>query len=216
MQTAGSGIEWSSIYATHVLHTRPVDTARLDPRIERTHRAVLDAAIEVIAERGFAGTTIDAIAARSAVARSTIYRNWSGRTELMLEAVRSRVGPVPGLVAGEVRRDLIALCRHLAKLLTTEPTASVAASLMFEARRDPRLRALHRRFADARIGALAAVVEEAKARGELRHAPDGAAVAADLGAPIFFRAMVLRLPIELDWIEAHVDACLARYGYGAP
>ena len=81
-----------------MLHTGVVDSTRRDPRIERTHRVVLDAAIEVIAEHGFAGTTIDAIASRSGVARSTIYRNWNGRTELMLEAVRARVGPVPGLV----------------------------------------------------------------------------------------------------------------------
>lgn len=176
---------------------------------------VLDAAIEVIAERGFAGTTIDAIATRSGVARSTIYRNWSGRTELMLEAVRGRVGSVPDLLAGGVRRDLIALCRHLAELLASEPMASVAASLILESRHDPSLRTLHRRFADERVGALAAVVEKAKARGELRDAPDGSTVAADLGAAIFFRAMVLRVPIELAWLEAHVDECLARYGYGA-
>lgn len=192
-----------------------METSPLDPRIERTHRVVLDAAIEVIAERGFAGATIDAIAARSGVARSTIYRNWNGREELLLEAVRAGVGPVPDLVPGGVRRDLIALCRHLAELLTNEPMASVAASLMLESRRDPSLRALHRRFADGRIGALAEVVEKARARGELRDAPDGATVAADLGAAIFFRAMVLRVPIELDWLEAHVDECLARYGYGA-
>ena len=92
--------------------------------------------------------------------------------------------------------------------------ASVAASLIFESRRDPSLRALHRRFADGRIGALVEVVEGARARGELGYAPDGAAVATDLGAPIFFRAMVLRVPIEQDWIERHVDACLARYGHG--
>lgn len=53
----------------------------------------------------------------AAVARSTIYRNWNDRTELLLEAVRARVGPMPGLVVGEVRRDFVALCRHLAELM---------------------------------------------------------------------------------------------------
>lgn len=166
----------------------------------------------MIAERGFAGTTIDAVATRSGVARSTIYRNWNGRTELLLEAVRDRFRPVRGLVVGEVRRDLLAVCRHLAKMLAQEPMASFAASLILEVRRDRSLEALHRRFADGRLRALAEVVEEAQLRGELPHAPDGATVAADLGAAVFFRAMVLRVPIEPDWLEAHVDACLARYG----
>ena len=111
-----------------------------------------------------------------------------------------------------MRRDLLAVCRHLATLLTHEPMASVAASLVLESRRDPNLQALHRRFAEGRIQALAEVVEAAKARGELPDAPDGETVATDLGAPIFFRAMVLRVPIEPGWLEAHVDACLARYG----
>ncbi|MDF1522418.1 MAG: TetR/AcrR family transcriptional regulator [Trueperaceae bacterium] len=185
---------------------------QLDPRIERTRRVVLDAAIEVIAERGFAGATVDAIATRSGVARSTIYRNWDDPSALLLEAVRARVGPVAELVVGDVRQDLLAVCRHLATLLTQEPMASVAASLALESRRDPSLDALHRRFAEGRMRALAEVVEGAKACGDLPDAPDAETVATDLGAAIFFRAMVLRAPIEPAWLEAHVDACLARYG----
>ena len=187
-------------------------TTDVDPRIERTRRVVLDAAIEVIAERGFAGATIGAIAARSGVARSTIYRNWDDLGELLLAAVRARVGPVSGLVVGDVRRDLLAVCRHLATLLTQEPMASVAAALALESRRDASLDALHRRFADGRMRALAEVIAAAKARGDLPDAPEAETVAADLGAAIFFRAMVLRSPIDPAWLEAHVDACLARYG----
>lgn len=197
---------------TGMSHTRLVPTSLADPRIERTRRVVLDAAVEVIAEHGFAGTTIHAIATRSGVARSTIYRNWDGRSELLLEAVRARFGSVRDLVVGEVRSDLLALCRHLAKILTHEPTASVAAALILESRRDPDLRALHRRFAEGRIRAIAEVVEEAEARGELRRVPDGWTVATDLGSAIFFRAMVLRVPIEPGWLEGRVDDVLARYG----
>jgi AcrR family transcriptional regulator len=183
-----------------------------DPRIERTRRVVLDAAFEVIAEHGFAGATIDAIATRSGVARSTIYRNWDGRTELLLEAVRRRFGSLREKVVGQVRRDLLALCTRLAELLTQEPMASVAASLILESRRDPALRELHRRFAEGRMREIEEVVEGAKARGELETVPDGATVAADVGAAIFFRAMVLRAPVEAAWLEAHVDEVLARYG----
>jgi AcrR family transcriptional regulator len=189
-----------------------VPTPRADPRTERTRRVVLDAAVETIAAHGFSGTTIHAVAARSGVARSTIYRNWNGRTELLLEAVRDRFGTVGALVKGNVRRDLLALGRQLAKVLTEEPTASLAASLVLESRRDPDLRELHRRFVAWRMQEFGDVVDAAKARGELPGAPDGRTVAADMGAAIFFRAMVLRDPIEPDWLEAHVDACLDRYG----
>lgn len=189
-----------------------MSTPSIDPRIERTRHVVLDATFDVIADRGFAGATIDAIATRSGVARSTIYRNWRSRTDLLLEAVRCRFGPLREQLVGTARRDLLALCRRLAELLTTEPMASVAASLIVESRRDTSLRELHRRFVEVRLGELAAVVEEARVRGELPLAPDGATAAADLGAAIFFRALVIRTPIESAWLQAHVDEILRRYG----
>ncbi|MEX1280276.1 MAG: helix-turn-helix domain-containing protein, partial [Acidimicrobiia bacterium] len=88
-----------------------LDTAT-DPRIERTRRVVLGAAVEVVAERGFSGATIDAIAQRSGVARSTIYRHWPDRGDLLLEAVSDRVGPVEASVTGDLREDLIGLVVH--------------------------------------------------------------------------------------------------------
>lgn len=189
------------------MSTRPPD-----PRIERTRRVVLDAAFEVIAQHGFGGATIDAIAARSGVARSTIYRNWDGRTELLLEAVRTRFGSLREQVVGDARRDLLALCTRLAELLTQEPMASVTAALILESRRDPALKELHRRFAEGRMREIEEIVEGATTRGELDPVADGGTVAADLGAAIFFRAMVLRAPVGADWLEAHVDDVLARYG----
>lgn len=182
-----------------------------DPRIEHTRRVVLDAAIEVIAGHGFAGATIDAIASRSGVARSTIYRNWPGRVDLLLDAVRSRFGTLREQIEGDARRDLLALCRRLADLLTREPMASVAAALILESRHDPSLRELHRRFTETRLREIAEVVAAAQARGELSRVPDAATVAADLGAAIFFRALVLRVPIEAGWVEAHVESVLVRY-----
>lgn len=187
-------------------------TPSVDPRIERTRTVVLSATIDVIAERGFAGATIDAVATRSGVARSTIYRNWQNRTDLLLEAVRSRFGRLGDEIEGDARRDLLALCNRLATLLTTEPMASVAASLIVESRRDASLQELHRRFVEVRLGELAGVVDEARRRGDLPDAPDGETAAADLGAAIFFRALVVRSEIEPAWIEAHVDDIVRRYG----
>jgi AcrR family transcriptional regulator len=188
-----------------------VSAPATDPRIERTRRVVLDATVEVIAESGFRGATIDAIATRSGVARSTIYRNWRGRTELLLEAVRARFGPLRDTTVGEVRRDLLSLASRLADLLTHEPMASVAASLILESRRDPTLAELHRRFAEGRMQEISETVEEAQARGELSLATDGVTIATDLGGPIFLRALVLRAPIDTAWLERHVDAVLAHY-----
>lgn len=185
--------------------------AAIDPRVERTRRVVRDATIDVIAEHGFGGATIEAIATRSGVARSTIYRNWGGRTELLLDSVRFRFGPAVETIVGDLRQDLLAVATRLTDLLTNEPMASVAASLLLESRRDPALADLRQRFAEGRMREIVRVVDEAKSRGELGPEPDGVAIASELGGPIFLRAMVLRQPIEPSWLEAHVDAVVTRY-----
>lgn len=181
---------------------------RVDPRIERTKKVVLDAAVEVIGARGFSGATIDAISRSSGVARSTIYRHWPDRVDLLLEAFTSRIGTVGSLVTGDLRSDLLAIGSRLAELLTSEPIGSVVASLILESRHDAQLEELRRRFVEVRqaevLTSLAAAVEN----GRLPAGIDAGGLASDIAAPIFFRALILRAPIDRVWIEAHVDRWL--------
>jgi AcrR family transcriptional regulator len=54
-----------------------------DPRVARTRAAVLNAGIDLLAERGYPGFTIDAIVARTGIAKTTIYRHWPSRDSLL-------------------------------------------------------------------------------------------------------------------------------------
>ncbi len=190
----------------------PMATTRVDPRIEHTRRVVLEAAVEVIADRGFNGATIDAIAQRCGVARSTIYRHWPERMELLLEAVTARVGPVDTLVTGDLREDLVSLVLHLGDLLGSEPIGSVAAALILESRRDPALDAVRTRFVTERRQAAARVIEEGVVNGRVKKGVQPETLADDLGAPVFFNALIMHSPIDRKWAEAHVDRWLDRYG----
>ncbi|MFC2153638.1 TetR/AcrR family transcriptional regulator, partial [Actinomycetota bacterium] len=69
-------------------------TESVDPRIERTRTVVMRTAIDIVAERGFQGASIDAIAQRSGVARSTIYRHWPDKSDLLLEAIGAAIGDI--------------------------------------------------------------------------------------------------------------------------
>lgn len=189
-----------------------METSTLDPRIEHTRRVVLEAAVEVVAERGFAGATIDAIAQRSGVARSTIYRHWSDRMDLLLEAVTARVGPVQASTAGDLREDLIVLVLRLGELLGSDPIGSVAAALILESRRDPQLDRLRMRFVTERRQAAARVIQQAVSRGDLELSAEPGALADDLGSPVFFRTLVMHSPVDRSWAEKHVDRWLDRYG----
>ena len=61
------------------------------PRRASASTDILDAALELLAERGFQAATIEAIAARAGVGRNTIYRRWSSKEELIAEALQKLV-----------------------------------------------------------------------------------------------------------------------------
>ncbi|MEO8208910.1 MAG: TetR/AcrR family transcriptional regulator [Chloroflexota bacterium] len=185
-----------------------------DPRIDRTRRVVLDAAIAVIAERGFLGATIDAIAQRCGVARSTIYRHWPERNDLLLDAVAVKVEPIETFAVGDLRADLVAIGTHLAELLGSEPMGSVAAALILESRRDPALERLRDKFVSHRRREIAQVMQRASDRGQIPPGADMASMANDLVGQVFFQALVLHVPMGRTWVEDHVDRWLRRYEAG--
>ena len=184
----------------------------LEPRIARTREVVFAAAMEVVAERGFAGASIEAIAQRAGVARSTIYRNWPTRIDLLLEAVGSQIGRIEALAEGDLRADLVNIVTHLADLLTSGQTGSVVASIILEARHDSELEELRQRFLEGRRSALDAVLSEAVTRGDLPIDADVRLLGDELAAQVLFRALILRAGIDSRWVESHVDRCLERYG----
>ncbi len=186
-------------------------TKEIDPRIERTRRVVLDAAAELVGECGFGRTSIEAISERSGVARSTIYRHWPERSDLLVEAVGKLVGPVTEVDSGDLRTDLLQFFTHLGNLLSSEPTKSVAASFIAEAIRDPELAALHAKVTEKRRATLITVIEREISRGDLPKTTDPSAMADDLAAPVFFRTLILHQPIETSWIESHVDRWIEIY-----
>lgn len=74
---------------------RDVDRTPGRPRRAGVSRQVLAAASELIAERGYAGASLDAVAARAGVAKTTVYRRWPGKTDLAVAALAQRLGPLP-------------------------------------------------------------------------------------------------------------------------
>ncbi len=177
----------------------------LDPRIERTHRLVLEATAELLGECGFGRTSIEAISERSGVARSTIYRHWPNRNELLLESIGKRVEMTRSTDTGDLRADLIRLYSHLGAMLNDEATRSMVASFVAEATRDPELAALNSKFIEARREATSDLIKNAVERGDLPTETDPDQMAQDLAGGIFFRGLVLRQPTDETWIATHVD-----------
>src|SRR5918999_3297789 len=123
---------------------------RTDPRIIRSRRAVLDAALAELAERGFGAFTIDGVATRAGVARSTIYRLWADRTAIVADAIDElNQQPPPRPADDETPRARVAtLVHHLSAAMRSSPVAACLPALIDGAERDRTLRRLHHNYND--------------------------------------------------------------------
>ncbi|HJR90359.1 MAG TPA: TetR/AcrR family transcriptional regulator [Aeromicrobium sp.] len=160
--------------------------SRVDPRVMRSRRAVLEAAVAVLAEVGYGAFTIDAVARRSGVARSTIYRLWEGKAELIDSALTTlNVQPVEPTETPEEARDAVrGLLRHLDLGLNEGPVAACLPALIDGAERDPAIRSFHHDQNDRRRARLAAAISVTTGRDAdsdlLAHALAGAVMYARL------------------------------------
>lgn len=106
------------------------------PRDEGVHRAILTAAYELLVEDGPGGFSIDAVAARANVARTTIYRRWPDKMQLMNESFLSAFEPTLAFaVTNSPKDDFRALVVSLARTLNG-PNGRIAASVVAQAQSD--------------------------------------------------------------------------------
>lgn len=141
--------------------------ARGRPRDSRAHQAILTATTELVTEIGYAATSIGAVAARAGVGKDTIYRRWSGKAELVYEAVftETEAGPAPD--TGSLAGDLTALLGALIQEFSAPAAAAALPGLLADFAAGPELRGRIRSefLAPAKDG-LVAVFGRAVQRGE--------------------------------------------------
>ncbi len=175
----------------------------------RSRTAILDACADLISEEGFSGVTIEAVAARSGAAKTTIYRHWPSRASLLVEAFGVCSGP-PGDDAdtGSVREDLCLVLGGLAAKLRAPDWAAAMGSLLDAAGRDPELARLHAATIAERRRPLTDSLARGIARGELPADLDMDDASAILAGPLFYRALVCREAVGQDFVDAVVDGAL--------
>lgn len=161
-----------------------------DPRVARSKEAILKATLDLLAENGVTATTIEAIAERSGVAKTTIYRHWAGKPELVIDAFASLTPPDKDPDTGSLRGDLEALIVGFSKALASGRFAALLPSLIDAAERDPEMSKLHHRFATDRETAVRRIVTRARARGEVREDLTDSEVVDLVAGPIFYRRLV--------------------------
>jgi AcrR family transcriptional regulator len=197
--------------------TAPLDAARRGrPRSERARRAVLDAAGRLFAEGGYPAATIEAIAARSGVAKTTIYRWWPHRAALMVELLlRMAAEAAPPPAGADPVRALRTELNRVAEA-SDAPPGRLLLSLLGESQRDPDVRgALLDGLFTPRRRASAEVVRQAQQLGVFRK-EDSPFLATDLlFGPLFYRRFVRQEPVTPAYVRQMFELALAGLATGS-
>jgi AcrR family transcriptional regulator len=180
---------------------------------------IRSAIVQVLAESGYGGLTMDAVAAAAGVGKATIYRRWRTKTDLVADAVaelsaRSIEPPDTGSLEGDLR----VLLRWLVDVVNG-PTGAATLSLLSVLPHEPSLRAaFHAGPLDRWSGTFRTVWERAAERGELGERPvRSTAVVASASAPILQRWLFGGTPVTEDYAdevlaEVVLPLISARYG----
>lgn len=137
------------------------------PRSEQARERMLRATAEIVFTDGVNAVTIDEVARRSGVAKTTIYRHFDTKNELLIYALDGATG-VPALPdTGTLREDLLAFFGELMPIFSDCEIRAVGLDIMAAAARDPELDAIHRRAVEDRTTLMYTMFERAKRRGEL-------------------------------------------------
>ncbi len=178
------------------------------PRSPEADHAILQAALRLLAQEGYAAMSIEAVAGEAGVGKTTIYRRYRNKEDLVTAAVAALTYPGPAPDTGSVRSDLLELLHRIQRLAEPGEIMPMVGTFIVEKARNPELlRLVRERVIGPRLRLVRAVVERGMACGEIR-----ADVDPEIVADVVFGAFVTRYmhgePISDDWMESTVDAVL--------
>ncbi len=182
-----------------------------DPRVARTLERVLESAYALLTEVGFGSVTIENISDRSGVARSTLYRHWNTRDDILRAAFSARaIGTFEA--TSNLRKDLRRYARVVSEGLGSV-WGKAAASLAVSGLDDDNQRAVQATFINGFTIDLNIIIERAVERGEIPTLPSAERWADALLAPLFYRYLFSRRSLTLEFAEATADEvfrCIAE------
>jgi AcrR family transcriptional regulator len=189
---------------------RPYGTVRVGGRTARVRAAVFEATFVELRIRGYGALSIEDIAVRAGVHKTTIYRRWETKDKLLADAVSGLVdfaALTPD--TGSIDSDLREFARWIVDVLTSEVGAAVVAVLFSDAARLPEIAKIKRDFFVARYKLAAPMVERAIRRGELPTDTDSGKLIELAAAPIYYRLLVTDEPINAALADRAAVAALA-------
>lgn len=179
----------------------------------RRTQQVYEATLSQLAEHGYDGLTIEGVAAASEVNKTTIYRWWRSKDELLTDALIGSASldlTVPD--TGNLRDDLIALVGEVRRLLTSPATTPTVTAAFAAAASRPALATMVRRFFADRMERERVVFGRATDRGELPPGVDPQTVMDLLIGALWLRVMFRDEPVDESFDNDVVDLVLTGVG----
>ncbi len=187
------------------------------PRSPAADEAILRAALELCAEEGFEGTSVEAVAARAGVGKATVYRRYPNRVGLAVAAATTVCTClVDDVDTGSVLEDLRHIAHGIVRTIDATLTREVLAQIAAAAARNPELRAAQRRFVATRRSVATDAIERGITRGELRPDTDVELLADLVGTPLFHRAVSLGERVDLAYADRVVEAAVRAFAPPPP
>jgi AcrR family transcriptional regulator len=185
-------------------------TTRPGGRTARTAAAVLAAAIEELSVRDYADISVESIAARAGVHKTTVYRRWGSKVEIIRQALVGAASEhihVPD--TGSVDSDLLLLARAVQAVLSAPQGAAILTGLIVGGLASAELAGVMRQYWAVRLEAISVIVDRAVSRGELPAGTNPAALMRTLAAPLFYQLLVARAPVTEEDANLSTAATLA-------
>lgn len=177
-------------------------TSRLDERVRRSKATVLRATSELLSESGIGGLSVDEVSRRSGVAKTTIYRHWPTRSDLVIDACSQWSAELEVPDTGTLRGDLTVLMMSIARLLRTARWSSVMPSIIDAAERDPELAKIHSRIQLGHAHPFREVISRGIRVKELPPSTDPGVLIAGLLGPLFYRRWFSREPLDKRFVTS--------------
>jgi len=183
--------------------------SRLDVRVQRSREAVLAVTHQMMSETGLGGVSIDEVSKRSGVAKTTIYRHWPSRADLLLEACSTLDSKPEVPDTGSFRGDIETLAKAFATRLRTAPATKILPSIVDAAEHDFKIaKLLHAQVNACIMDPLYEVIERAQKKGEICRDQDASHLVARIVGPLFFRRWFSGEPLDETFMGAVVQSAI--------
>ena len=180
-----------------------------DPRIERSQAVIRRAALIELSEVGYGSFTIEAVAGRAGVGKSTIYRHWAGKPALVIDALeRLNEQPRPESDDASPPERVERLVRHFAEVSVDPVVSGCLVALIDAAERDTELRRLHHRYSAQRRQTLVTAIADGVAAGDFASQTDPELASLALIGAVLYRRVMTDNPIDPDRIAGLIGIVL--------